>query len=587
MAPVKNLIMIIFHLLLAITAFTTSISASLKLKPTRRINRNSFISAFFNSVFFRSAPVLPSVESEIFCEETSMIDRIPEVCLGLIIEFLYTEYPNLRLVSRDFKTSFDWLILRMARMDVLPPEAFQGIAPYKLIQFAIGTRIFHADFPFAFDGATQLNDMHELSLDIIQMSGSIHGKLLLISSLLKLEVIQWPAVQAIFTENLDPFNLPASFSPNLMSILAECWRLGLVTVAKHLACDRLDIFARAVEEGCGVSIAIRNKHHSLARFMITQVNSYNRFVKKTGTTKFIIESIIEGEYWDIMITLFDENPRSYFRLRMALLRIAEQGSVSGLSYFRQIAHKYAKEIVFAAASRGHLDFLKELHLLGILLAPYSRRLNNLGETVAHVVAFHGHLACLQYILQVTSAGGLDYLSINDFNGFSPIYSAVISGSDLVLMEIIKHDRLKNARSSSPHNFYNENASPLQTAISFSQLSQAKVLLSFYPEMINCRNSNGSTIIHTAVLEGDAEALEFLLRHASARLIRAVDDFGCTAPILKLLKCSWERIFSREKNAITLESRQLLCFASLSSLKTFYSCSMQSRVLFCGGIIQNE
>lgn len=111
------------------------------------------------------------------------------------------------------------------------------------------------------------------------------------------------------------------------------------------------------------------------------------------------------------------------------------------------------------------------------------------------------------------------------------------------MEIIKHDRLKNARSSSPHNFYNENASPLQTAISFSQLSQAKVLLSFYPELINCRNSNGSTIIHTAVLEGDAEALEFLLRHASARLIRAVDDFGCTAlhlaPDSKIIKMLME------------------------------------------------
>jgi len=229
-------------------------------------------------------------------------------------------------------------------------------------------------------------------------------------------------------------NLP--LSNELKEILTCSWTLGLMTVAKHLANERMDVFAEAVEVEKGISIAIQNNHHDLARFMIIQINSYYRISKQRGTTRFILESVIKGEYWDMMLEIFNESPRSHYNLRLILMMIASEGKVPSSSYLGKGAPYYAKKLVFMAASKGHLDFLKELHLVGILLAPFCLRINDLGETAAHVAAHYGNVECLRFILNEANSFCMNLFSVKDYTGFNPIHSAVHSGSESVLKEIL-------------------------------------------------------------------------------------------------------------------------------------------------------
>ena len=198
--------------------------------------------------------------------------------------------------------------------------------------------------------------------------------------------------------------------------------------------------------------------------------------------------------------------------------IAEEGLIDGLMILRNLPanHGIVVEVAQVAASKGHLEFLREMYSMGLLQECCSPAILD--------AASNGHTECLEFLVRRL---GTKYLSYEDSFGLMPIHlAAAKSQNPDTLRTIIALYPYYKPRFSC---FRTSNViSPLHEAIKNGMQDNARILLDNFPELINFKDTLGNTVIHLAAEYYDISMLEMLLTFAPPEIISARNYEGDTA-----------------------------------------------------------
>lgn len=468
-----------------------------------------------------SESVVPSHSFKISEKKPNYFELLPDVVVQGIFEHLLTDYEPLREVCKDFRIIFDDLIYRISwtnfpgftrdslsrwKSDPLPDAVYlkyQLIPLVHVLYFNIRPFTVLSRFNSRYRNilsnsqTSQTNsDIRNIAIQLIKFLRllKLDECLKLTNWLLKLEIIGWHDIYILL------------FLGNLNAAMTA-WSLGLTTIAREMAEHDWGAFSLSIEYGNrGFLTVLRKKHYNLFRFMISKMQGHT--INK-DYFNIIIEEIIDNELWDLLNLVYSFDKLHDYSDH--LVTLAKRGNYLGLRSLREYAINNYNGLAYHAASEGHLDFLKEIDAMGLLKASSIYKGN--GYTAIQVAASHGQTGCLEFLLERL---GIKYLGHEDDNGFMPIHLAAYSSNSDTLSLIIKlHPHYKTSR------FINfKTTSPLHLAISNGQLSNAKLLLAHFPELINFKDAHKNTAIHLAVTKSNDEMLEMLLEFASPEIICA-------------------------------------------------------------------
>lgn len=120
--------------------------------------------------------------------------------------------------------------------------------------------------------------------------------------------------------------------------------------------------------------------------------------------------------------------------------------------------------------------------------------------------------------------GIKYLGVEDAKGFKPIhYAASRAGNHGTLRAILGLYPYYLPRFSSFQTY-----SPLHSALYHNLSDNARILMVYFPELINFIDHTNHTVIHMAISKIDLDVLKLLLYYATPEIITAKTNDGNTA-----------------------------------------------------------
>ena len=451
--------------------------------------------------------------------ERSLLNSLPEDLFQEIFGYLIDEYASLRLVSKLFHRNFDHTVIR-ATCNNLPGCTMASLsnldldkAAVKLIPlahvlcsyvkpFLIRDRLdYHSDLD---------SDLRQNAVNFVKFlrASSTNQSLRLANALLKAEIILWTDVfNLLFLDN-------SNNSANFNSINCA-WSLGLTTMAREMYLHNSETFFSSINGiNEGLLYAIRGNHYGLSRFMISSSGSgdyYKPYIVE------IFDALVKSKFWDLSRQVYKRYKKkiSYYNWQ----DLARHGNVEALHELADYAADFADNLLLLSAKFGYLEFLREMDALGFIQVSFFNK--KLFILALRESILHGHSDCFEFLIsRVENTNTWLPICLEDEDGFLPVHLAARSS---ILPTVLRlYPRYK------PCLFNCTTISPLHIALSNEYFNNARMLLQWFPELINFKDANGNSVIHIAAFKFDISMLEFLLDLAPPKIITSRNSNGDTA-----------------------------------------------------------
>ena len=347
-------------------------------------------------------PLLPSLDN------MSSLESLDDKILHIIFQNFVDDYATMRLVSKNFRKGFDDMIFAACWMKFpgFTKETFshwnQEYLKYQLIPLVLVIS----------SNMENLIDSHEKSESRIDLATNDHLRLNalqlirmidlrykrtsleLANMFLKLRLVEWNDIYDLL------FN-GRSFS------IRDCWEYGLTMVAHQMATNQPNIFIDSfVPSYDGLLNAIRKRNYHYSRFIIhfLRARSY-RFRNDEDNEIFVNKVIVElvlAKYWDLLEEFYGIS-KEFVKSSSHVFYLAYYGHAGGLRAFKDLAKRRSYKLAYLAASRGHLEFLQELHAMGLL-----------GRSCyfsIHAASSNGHIECLDFLVNRLGSKYLSYSNL--------------------------------------------------------------------------------------------------------------------------------------------------------------------------------
>ena len=468
---------------------------------------------------FAGYPLLPSLDRKSKSQVESLDDKI----LHIILEYFIDDYATMRQVSKSFRRAFDDLIYATCWMKFpcftkdtfsfwndQEPTMKKKYMKYQLIPL-LRVVSFYAkpliDFHEKSETRLDLTTNDQLRRNAVRLIRLIHSEFLngcleLTNVFLKLRIVAWDDIYHLL------------FSNNSSNV-SRAWSLGLMTIARDMSTFHENHFIRstASEEGKGLLEAIKSRNYILSRFIIRFLHRRSHKFKRCDGQYLnnVFAQLVNAMYWDLLQDMYELS--KVYLSDEHVMGLAEFGYVEGLRALRGLTRYQRSEMAYRAASEGQLEFLKELDAL--------RYLGNFCFLAIHHAALNGHKECLEFLV---SRLGIKYLGFKDGNGFMPIFYAASRSRN--------YETLRAVLRLYPYyktNFFGSGiVSPLREALLHKASDNARILINYFPELVNTFDYINHTPIHMAISGVDADVLKLLLYYATPEVITARDYLGNTA-----------------------------------------------------------
>lgn len=463
-------------------------------------------------------PLLSSHQLEL---KRNSLESLADSLLQIILATVFDDYAAIRLISKSFRKNFDDLVFAtcklmfpgftketLSRWNDEDPAKKTKHLKYQLIPLV--RVLFHNVKPITdcyekSEIRLDLSTYHHLKRNAMSFIRLIdpeylNSRLELANVFLKLRLVSWVEIYLLF------------FLERTWSLSIVC-SLGLTNLAHEIANHNVDEFIDVVGPADeGLLEAVKARKYATSRFIIhiMRCQSHSFTTDEKHYLNNVISELIKSKYWDLLKELYEMNKKNVASFH--IINITELGCVEGLRALRSLAKQQSDKVASLAASMGHLEFLKEFDSLGLLQKScYS---------AIHEAALNGRLECLEFLV---SRFGTKYLGIEDKNGYMPIHLAARSQNPETLRVILRlYPHYK------PKFFWNQTVSPLHTALWYASSENARILIGYFPELINFKADDNNTAIHLAITSGDSSILRLLLYYVTPEIITTRNCGGNTA-----------------------------------------------------------
>ena len=378
-------------------------------------------------------PLLASLNRE---SKRSSLDSLADNVLHIILQNFIDDYTNMRLVSKNFRKAFDDLIYVSCwmRFPFFTKETFspwnheylkyQLIPLVRLLSFNIEKLIYCYEKS---EPRLDLTTSDHLRLNAVQLIRLVIPTFMdtcceLANIFLKLKFVAWNDIcQFLFFDK--------SFS------IYCSWRLGLTTIAREMSIYHTKKFIASVGPGLdGLLTVLRARKYHLARFIICFLRDRShKFRNEEDEETFVnyaIAELVLAKYWDLLEEMYEICKE--FVKSVHVLYLAYYGYVGGLRAFKDLAKRKSHKLAYLAASRGHLEFLQELHAMGLLgrscyLSIYAASSNGHTECLDFLVSRLGNHYNLMDPNLARRSENLEMLRETLFSKVAPYYQLLVNG----------------------------------------------------------------------------------------------------------------------------------------------------------------
>ncbi|CAK9144160.1 unnamed protein product [Ilex paraguariensis] len=170
-----------------------------------------------------------------------------------------------------------------------------------------------------------------------------------------------------------------------------------------------------------------------------------------------------------------------------------------------------------ASMLGHVDFAKALlHYKPDLV----REIDSQGCSPLHVSSANGFVEIVKVLLMVDS----DVCLLRDEDRRTPLHLAVMKGRIEVVKELIQ------ARPEVIWYGLEGGETILHLCVTYNRFEALKLLVELCgnDDLVNVKDDNGNTILHTATAQKQLETIKFLLSGSSRSRVNEVNGYGFTA-----------------------------------------------------------
>lgn len=272
--------------------------------------------------------------------------------------------------------------------------------------------------------------------------------------------------------------------------IQKMYKLGLTTFAHEMHSNNLETFyASIMPPNNGILTAIQGKQLALSKFMISCLIGCSVEFRCRYFDYFesVISVLIKAGHWCVLRRIY-ELYNDYFH-PCQFKAIAEQGCIDGLRALIDLIKIDRSGFGYCAAANGHVDFLKEMFVLGLLKETRKLRFNVYDAFKGASICRTSE--CLEFLIEKF---GKKYLSKVEFLGqYIPIHYAAVSGGPETIRAILRH-----------YPFYKPRfidypfcpaVSPVHYAVSCGRIENIKLLLEYFPELINFKDQDKNNILH--------------------------------------------------------------------------------------------
>ena len=117
---------------------------------------------------------------------------------------------------------------------------------------------------------------------------------------------------------------------------------------------------------------------------------------------YVIAELVLAKYWDLLEQFYGIC-KKFVKSSSHVYYLAYYGHAEGLRTFKDLAKRRSYKLAYVAASRGHLEFLQELHAMGLL-----------GRSCylsIHAASSNGHTECLNFLVNRLGSKYLSYSNL--------------------------------------------------------------------------------------------------------------------------------------------------------------------------------